>query len=72
MRKSARSKTPVTKAKQMAKNFKKRLSIVEVIRLEAKNKGLDRVTMRDIIREIKRYRRERKRKENHAARKKRS
>ncbi len=56
----------------MAKNFKKRLSIVEVIRLEAKNKGLDRVTMRDIIREIKRYRRERKRKENHAARKKRS
>jgi hypothetical protein len=49
MRKSARSKTSVTKAKQMAKNFKKRLSIVEEIRLEAKNKGLDRMTMRDII-----------------------
>jgi hypothetical protein len=49
MRKSARSKTLVTKAKQMAKNFKKRLSIVEEIGLEAKNKGLHRMTVRDII-----------------------
>ena len=62
MRKPARSKTLVTKAKQMAKNFKKRLSIVEEIRLEAKNKGLDRMTMRDIVREIKRYRSERRKK----------
>ncbi len=30
------------------------------------------MTMRDIIREIERYRRERKQKENHGARKKRS
>ena len=49
MRKSARSKTLVTKAKQMAKNFKKRLSIVEEIGLEAKNKELHRMTVRDII-----------------------
>jgi hypothetical protein len=49
MRKSARSKTLVTKAEQMAKNFKKRLSIVEEIGLEAKNKGLHRMTVRDII-----------------------
>ncbi len=62
MSKSARSKTPVAKAKQRVKNFAKRISIVEEIRLEAKNKGLDRMTMRDIIREIKRYRRERRKK----------
>jgi len=57
-----KSKTPVTKAKQRTKNFTKRTSIVEEIRLEAKNKGLDRLNMRDIIREIKRYRRERRKK----------
>jgi hypothetical protein len=33
----------------MAKNFKKRLSIVEEIGLEAKNKGPHRMTLRDII-----------------------
>jgi hypothetical protein len=46
----------------MAKNFKKRLSIVEEIHLEAKNKGLVRMTVRDKIREIERYRRERRKK----------
>ena len=60
MGKSARSKTPVTKAKRGVKNFTKRISIVDEIRVEAKDKGLDRMTMRDIIREIKRYRRERR------------
>ncbi len=72
MSKSARSKSPVTKPKRRVKNFTRRVSIVEDIRLEAKNKGLHRMTMRDIIREIERYRRERKQKENHGARKKRS
>ncbi|OLB37715.1 MAG: hypothetical protein AUH11_08135 [Acidobacteria bacterium 13_2_20CM_57_17] len=62
MSKSARSKTPVTKAKQKAKDFTKRISIVDEIRLKAKNEGLDRMTMGDIIREIKRYRRERRKK----------
>lgn len=35
----------------------------EAIRREAKAKGLDRLTMRDINREIKRYRRERRKKD---------
>jgi hypothetical protein len=72
MRKSARSKSPVTKAKRVARNFTERLTIVEEIRLEAKNKGLDRMTMRDVIGEIGRYRSERKHKKDHASRKKRS
>jgi hypothetical protein len=62
MRKSARSKNSVTKAKQVAKNFTERVSIVEEIRLEAKDKGLDRMTMRDIVREIKRCRHDRRKK----------
>ncbi len=44
------------------RNFAKPLPIVEEIRREAKAKGLDRLTMREINREIKRYRRERKQK----------
>ena len=44
------------------RNFAKPLPIVEEIRREAKAKGLDRFTMREIKREIKRYRRVRKQK----------
>jgi prevent-host-death family protein len=44
------------------RNFTKPLPVVEEIRREAKAKGLDRLTMRDINREIKRYRKERKQK----------
>ena len=44
------------------RNFTKPLRVVEEIRHEAKAKGLDRLTMREINREIKRYRRERKQK----------
>lgn len=44
------------------RNFAKPLPVVEEIRREAKAKGLDRLTMRDINREIKAYRRERKQK----------
>jgi hypothetical protein len=44
------------------RNFATPLPVVEEIRLEAKAKGLDRMTMREINREIKRYRRERKQK----------
>jgi prevent-host-death family protein len=44
------------------RNFAKPLPIVEEIRREAKAKGLDRITMREINREIKRYRRERNQK----------
>jgi len=44
------------------RNFAKPLPVVEEIRREAKAKGLDRWTMREINREIKRYRRERKQK----------
>src|SRR5712691_9655738 len=40
------------------RNFAKPLPIVEEIRREAKAKGLDCLTMRQINREIKRYRRE--------------
>jgi prevent-host-death family protein len=42
--------------------FDKPIPAFEAIRREAKAKGLDRLTMRDINREIKRYRRERKKK----------
>ena len=45
------------------RNFAKPLPVVEEIRLEAKTKGLDRLTMREINREIKRYRREGKHKQ---------
>ena len=45
------------------RNFAKPLPVVEEIRREAKAKGLDRLTMREINREIKRYRRERKHKQ---------
>ena len=44
------------------RNFAKPLPVVEEIRQEAKAKGLDKMTMREINREIKRYRRERKQK----------
>ncbi|MHB8487556.1 MAG: type II toxin-antitoxin system prevent-host-death family antitoxin [Candidatus Acidiferrales bacterium] len=44
------------------RNFAKPLPVVEEIRREAKTKGLDGITMREIDREIKRYRRERKQK----------
>lgn len=44
------------------RNFAKPLRVVEEIRQEAKAKGLDRMTMREINREIKHYRRERKQK----------
>jgi prevent-host-death family protein len=44
------------------RNFAEPLPVVEEIRQEAKAKGLDRLTMREINREIKRYRRERKQK----------
>lgn len=44
------------------RNFAKPLPVVEEIRREAKAKGLDKLTMREINREIKRYRRERKQK----------
>ena len=44
------------------RNFAKPLPVVEDIRREAKAKGIDRLTMRDINREIKRYRSERKQK----------
>jgi prevent-host-death family protein len=44
------------------RNFAKPLTVVEEIRQEAKAKGLDRMTLREINREIKRYRRERKQK----------
>lgn len=40
--------------------FNRPVSEFEAIRREAKTKGLDRLTMRDINREIKRYRRTRK------------
>ncbi len=45
------------------RNFAKPLPVVEEIRREAKTKGLDRLTMREINREIKRYRREGKHKQ---------
>src|SRR5260370_38247799 len=44
------------------RNFAKPLPIVEEIRRAAKAKGLDRLTIREINREIKRSRRERKQK----------
>jgi len=44
------------------RNFAKPLPVVEEIRREAKAKGLDRITMREINREIKRHRRERNQK----------
>ena len=44
------------------RNFANPLPVVEEIRHEAKAKVLDRLTMREINREIKRYRRERKQK----------
>src|SRR5882757_6369205 len=42
------------------RNFAKPLPVVEEIRRGAKTKGLDSLSMREINREIKRYRRERK------------
>lgn len=44
------------------RSFAKPLPVVEEIRREAKAKGLDGITMREINREIKRYRRERQQK----------
>jgi len=44
------------------RNFAKPLPVMEEIRREAKAKGLGRLTMQDINREVKRYRRERKQK----------
>jgi prevent-host-death family protein len=44
------------------RNFAKPLPVVEEIRQEAKTKGLDKMTMQEINREIKRFRRERKQK----------
>lgn len=72
MSESFRSKARSTKAKQRLKGLTKRSSILEEIRLEAKSKGLDRMTMRDIIREIKRCRREQKQKENNTTHKRRA
>jgi prevent-host-death family protein len=43
-------------------NFAKPLPVVDEIRQEAKAQGLDKMTMREIVREIKRFRRERKQK----------
>jgi prevent-host-death family protein len=47
---------------EYVKNFAKPLPVVVEIRREAKAKGLDKMTMREINREIKRYHRERKQK----------
>jgi prevent-host-death family protein len=47
---------------EYVKNFATPLPVVEEIRQEAKAKGLDKMTMREIDREIKRFRRERKQK----------
>ena len=44
------------------RHFGRRPPVMERIQREAKAKGLDRMTMRDINREIKRYRRERRQK----------
>jgi prevent-host-death family protein len=44
------------------RNFAKPLPVVEEIRQEAKAQGLDKMTMREIVREIQRFRRERKQK----------
>src|SRR5260370_36422679 len=48
------------------RNFAKPLPIVEEIRREAKAKGLDRLTTREINRALKRYRRQRKQNLNNA------
>lgn len=48
------------------RNFAKPLPVVEEIRQDAKAKGLDKITMREINREIKRYRRERQQKSKNA------
>ena len=47
---------------EYVRNFARPLPVVEEIRREAKAKGLDRITMREINQEIKRYRRERRQK----------
>jgi|SRR5271168_2774017 len=44
------------------RNFGKSFPVMEEIWQETKDKGLDRLTMQEINREIKRYRRERKQK----------
>jgi prevent-host-death family protein len=52
----------IMSVEEYLRNFARPIPVVEEIRREAKAKGLDRMTLRAINREIKRYRRERRQK----------
>ena len=53
----------ILNVEEYARLFGRRVASVEAIRREAKAKGLDRISLREINREIKAARRERKEKE---------
>ncbi len=52
----------IMSVEEYLKNFTRPIPVLQKIRRRAKAKGLDRMTLRAINQEIKRYRRERRRK----------
>ncbi len=56
----------IMSVEEYLRNFARPVPVVEEIRREAKAKGLGQITLRAINREIKRYRRERRKKSKNA------